>query len=107
MLGAPRWATSILVPTVALLASLAYTRDEWRAMRGPAAPSPAVLAIAGAHVVLPLVGVPLAIEGLRSGNRALAIVGTALLALVVANSAVLLPWLTARRQRRERARRAR
>ncbi|HKP90906.1 MAG TPA: hypothetical protein VJT75_13145 [Thermoleophilaceae bacterium] len=55
-------------------------------------------------MALPLVAVPLAIEGLRSHDDALAIVGTALLACVVVNSAIVLPWVTARRQRRRRAR---
>jgi hypothetical protein len=98
------------VPAVALAVPLACARRELRAMRTAhgTAPVPRVLAaVAAAHVVLPLVGVPLAIEGLRSGNRAVAFVGTGLLAVVVVDSAIVLPWLTARRQKRRRAGRAR
>jgi hypothetical protein len=104
---------SILVPMVGVAVPLACAREEWRALlaaareRGAAAPSRRGWALAAAHLVLPLAGVPLAIEGLRSGNRALAMVGTGLLVLVVVNSAIVLPWRTARRQKRERARRAR
>jgi hypothetical protein len=103
LVGAPRWAASILVPVVGVLVPLAYARDELRAQRGAAG----AWALAAAHLVLPLVGIPLAIEGLRSGNRALAMTGTGLLVLVVVSSAIVLPWLTARRQKRERAGRAR
>jgi hypothetical protein len=102
LLGAPRWAASIAVPTVALAVPLAYAREGLRAIRGGATRSQ--LAVVAAHVALPLVGVPLAVEGLRSDDRPLAIVGTALLACVVLNAAIVLPWLTARRQRRGRAR---
>jgi hypothetical protein len=101
-LDAPRWLTSILVPLVALAAPLAYARDELRLAGGGASRS--AMAVAAAHVGFPLVGVPLAIEGLRSHRDLLAVVGTTLLALVVVDSAVVLPWITARRQRRSRAR---
>jgi hypothetical protein len=110
VLGAPRWATSILVPAAALAAVAACTRDDWRALRGGpggSAPSRGAMAVAVAHLVLPIVGVPVAIEGLRTHDRSLAIAGTSLLVIVVLNSAVLLPWRTARRQKRERAGRAR
>jgi hypothetical protein len=103
-LGVPRWAASILVPLVAVAVPLAYAREERRAIRGTA--SRAWLAVAAAHVVLPLIGVPLAVEGLRSGNRAVALVGTGLLAAVVVDAAVVLPWLAARRQKRGRGARA-
>jgi hypothetical protein len=75
--------------------------------RGAAPASRGQWVLAAAHIVLPLIGVPLAIEGLRSGNHALALVGTALLVLVVVDSAIVLPWLAARRDRRTRAGRAR
>jgi hypothetical protein len=112
-LAAPRWAISILVPCVACAVPLVYTRAERRAMgaaareRGAGAPSRGLRALAAAHLVLPLIGVPLAIEGLRTGDRILALAGTSLLGFVVLDAAVLLPWHTARRQRRERASRAR
>ena len=102
LLDAPRWLTSILIPLVALTAPLAYARNELRVAGGGASRS--AMAVAAAHVGFPLVGVPLAVEGLRSHQDVLAIVGTTLLALVVVDSAVVLPWMTARRQRRSRAR---
>ena len=103
-LDVPRWATSMLVPATPMIVGFALVRHE---LRGVTLPSRPYLALAAAHLLLPIVGVPLAIEGLRTHNRALAIVGTSLLGLVVVNSAVILPWRTARRHSRERARRAR
>ena len=107
--GAPRWAASMVVPVVAFLVPLAYARRELRAVRaaarerGATPPPRRLRALAAAHVAFPLVGVPLAIEGLRTGNRALAWVGTGLLVFVVVDATVLLPWHAARRQRRVRA----
>lgn len=100
----------MVVPAVACAVPLAYARGERRAMaaaareRGASPPPRWVVALAAAHVAAPLVGVPLAIEGLRAGSQALALAGTGLLVLVVLDGTVLLPWHTARRQRRERAR---
>jgi hypothetical protein len=88
---------------------LVHARGERRAMgaaareRGAGPPSRGLRALAAAHLVFPLIGVPLAIEGLRTGDRVLAAAGTSLLGFVVLDAAVVLPWYTARRQRRERA----
>jgi hypothetical protein len=109
LLGAPRWAASIAVPLAASPVPLVHARAERRAMvaaargRGAGPLSRGLVALAAAHVALPLVGVPLAVEGLRSGNRPLAVAGTSLLAFVVLDGAILLPWHAARRQRRARS----
>jgi hypothetical protein len=106
-LGVPRLAVSLIVPAVAVAVPLACTREERREARAaarargggrPRGPG----ALAAVHVAACLTGVPLATQGLRAGNRTLAMAGTALLAIVVLDSAVLFPWRTARRQRRER-----